>query len=231
MHRLRSPLTFLLFAACATAGASHAQQISLLTRSPGCVSDDGHVLSAQTTDHLNAVCADLARQTHTQLVVLTLENTDEIPIALYAQGVLHAWNIGAPDKGRGVLLVVSIGGRKWSIVTTRSLTPPLPPARIHAIEQQMLVYLRVSQNDQAMTLGTQEIAAQVAQDSGAVLRVPLEAIPSVDRRPHLLGRKQAAVVAVVLLLLLLLFWRTGTLHRALPILFSKSYRSRSERPR
>lgn len=199
-------ISLLLPVAC---GALQAQTVSKLPRPTLPVSDDGHVLSAWTTDHLNAECQDVERQTHTQLAVVTLVDTAGEPIAQYASQLEAAWKIGGRDDGRGVLLLVSIGDRKWAIAATPAVAPILTPKRVNRIGYAMQHYLRVSENDDGMTIGTQAIARLLAQASGVTLTVAPVVVPPLEQRAHMLGRKQDAVVGAMLLLVLLLTWRTG----------------------
>ena len=189
-----------------------AQAVKDLPRPTNYVSDDAHVLSAQVTEHLNRLCGAVDRQAHAQIAVVTVANTNDEPIADYAVQLEDAWKVGAKGTDRGVILLVSIGDRKWFISTGYGLEGVITDEKSGIIGRQMRPYLRVSQNDEGVTLGTQQLASLIAQDAGVQLRVARQQVAPVDRAGAArLSRGQLAILAGVFLLLVVLAARTGML--------------------
>ncbi len=195
--------------------ALFAQAVKDLPRPTDYVSDDGHVLSAETKQHLNMLCGAVERQTHAQIAVVTVQNTDDEPIADYAVQLEDAWKVGAKGTDRGVILLVSIGDRKWFISTGYGLEGVLTDERVGIIGRQMQQYLRVSQNDEGLTLGTEQIASLIAQAAGVQLQAPREQVVPDQHPVQHLGKGQLAILFGVFVLLFVLAARTGML----PFLF------------
>ena len=201
-------LLAVLFGGCTA--PSLAQAIKDLPRPTDYVSDDAHVLSPGVTRQLGMLCGALDRQAHAQMAVVTVQNTDGQPIADYAVALEEAWKVGAKGTDRGVILLVSIDDRKWFIATGYGLEGAITDERSGMIGRQMQQYLRVSQNDEGITLGAQQLASLIAQDAGVQLRVARQPVGSVEKGPQL-GPGQLAIMAVVFILLFFLAARTGML--------------------
>ena len=185
----------------------YAQQTTLLPKPPVCVSDTVHALTGPATARLNALCADVLRQTGTQMSIVTMPSTGGMAEPIYARQLAHAWRLGNHSAGRGVMILASTIDCHWALLATPALAGVLPQSRLDAIGQRMQLYFRVAQNDEGVTLGAQEVASLLAENAGVTLDVKPVALPPVGRPPRLLGRKQAAVTGGALLLLLILVWR------------------------
>jgi uncharacterized protein len=190
--------------------AGWAQAVKDLPKPTDYVSDDAHVLSAETIAHLGQVAGAVERQAHAQIAVVTVKNTDGEPIADYAVQLEDAWKVGAKASDRGVILLVSIGDRKIFISTGYGLEGVITDERSGMIARQMQQYLRVSQNDEGLTLGTEALAGVIAQDAGVQLQVRRAHLAPVDRGAHI-GGVQKLITLGVLALLVLLAARTGML--------------------
>ena len=191
-------------------GFVRAQAVKDLPRPTDYVSDDGHVLSTETTEHLNRLCGAVERQAHAQIAVVTVQNTNDEPIADYAVQLEDAWKVGAKGTDRGVILLVSINDRKWFISTGYGLEGVITDEKSGIIGRQMQRYLRVSQNDQGLTLGTQELASLIAQDAGVQLRVARQQVVPAQANARL-SKGELAILAGVFLLLFVVAARTGML--------------------
>ncbi len=192
----------------------HAQAVKDLPRPTDYVSDDAHVLAADTIAHLDQLCGAVDRQAHAQIAVVTVADTAEEPIAEYAVALEDAWKVGAKGTDRGVILLVSIEDRKWFISTGYGLEGVITDEKAGIIGRQMQQYLRVSQIDEGVTLGTEQLASAIAADAGVQLQARRQQVGPVQQTPTL-RPGQLAVLAGVFLLLILLAARTGML----PFLF------------
>ena len=209
MFRLLYLLALSLFFLMPIAPSS-AQAVKDLPRPIDYVSDDAHVLSAEAIAHMDAICGALEREAHAQMAVVTVNNTAGEPIADYAVQLEDAWKVGAKGTDRGLILLVSIGDRKWFISTGYGLEGVITDEKAGIVGRQMEQYLRVSQNDEGLTLGTEQLAGLVAQDAGVQLSVGRAQLAPIERGAHV-GPKESAVLVGVFLLLFLLAARTGML--------------------
>lgn len=189
----------------------HGQAVKDLPRPTDYVSDDAHVLSGEVTQRLGMLCGAVDRQAHAQMAIVTVQNTDGEPINDYAVQLEEAWKVGAKGSDRGVILLVSIDDRKWFISTGYGLEGAITDEKAGIIGRQMQQYLRVSQNDEGISLGAEQLAGIIAQDAGIQLRVPRQQVGAVNPAPAHMGKGELAVLAGVFILLFLLAARTGML--------------------
>ncbi len=219
MLRLRL-LTMLLM--LPSASLCHAQAVKDLPRPTDFVSDDGHVLSGDTIQHLDQLSGALQRQAHAQMAIVTVQNTDGEAIADYAVQLEDAWKVGAKGTDRGVILLVSIGDRKLFISTGYGLEGVITDAKAGVIAREMEQYLRVSQNDEGVTLGAEQVAQLIAGDAGVSLSEPRAQLAPINR-PAQLAPGQVLVMIGIFIFLFFLAARTGMLPFLLSIFLSGSF--------
>ena len=216
---LRLRLLAMLFALLPAASLCHAQAVKDLPRPTDFVSDYGHVLSGGTIQHLDQLCGALQRQAHAQMAIVTVQNTDGEAIADYAVQLEDAWKVGAKGTDRGVILLVSIGDRKLFVSTGYGLEGVITDAKAGIIARQMEQYLRVSQNDEGVTLGAEQVAGLIASDAGVSLSEPHAQLAPINR-PAQLAPGQLLVTIGIFIFLFFLAARTGMLPFLLGILLS-----------
>ncbi len=208
--RIRLRLALFLLLLLPGAGFLCAQAVKDLPRPTDYVSDDAHQLSPQVVAHLNRLCGAVERQAHAQIAVVTVSDTAGEPISDYAVQLEDAWKVGAKGSDRGVIVLVSINDRKWFISTGYGLEGVITDERSGIIGRQMQQYLRVSQYDQGVTLGTEQLAGLIAQDAGVQLRTARQQVGPVEQQPHM-GKAGKLILAGVFLLIFILAARTGML--------------------
>ncbi len=211
-----------IFAIASGTLPAFSQAVKDLPRPADYVSDDAHVLSQETIAHLDQVCGAVERQAHAQIAVVTVGTTDDEPIADYAVQLEDAWKVGAKGTDRGVILLVSIEDRKLFISTGYGLEGVVTDEKAGIISRQMEQYLRVSRNDEGLTLGTEQVADLIAQDAGVQLRVPAGHAAAASAQPAM-KPAQLALLAGIFLVLFLLAARTGMLPFLLGMFFSGGF--------
>ena len=187
-----------------------AQAVKDLPRPTDYVSDDAHVLSPGVVRHLGLICGAVERQANAQMAIVTVNNTDDQPIADYAVALEDAWKVGKKGSDRGVILLVSVNDKRYFISTGYGLEGAITDERAGIIGRDMQQYLRVSKNDEGLTVGTEELANLIAQDAGVQLRVQRQQVAPLQDNAHL-GPGQLLILGGVLLLLFILAARTGML--------------------
>ncbi len=219
---LRLRLLAMLFTLLPVASLCHAQAVKDLPRPTDFVSDDGHVLSGGTIQHIDQLCGALQQQAHAQMAIVTVQNTDGEAIADYAVQLEDAWKVGAKGTDRGVIVLVSIGDRKLFISTGYGLEGVITDAKAGVIAREMEQYLRVSQNDEGVTLGAEQVAGLIAGDAGVSLSEPRAQLAPINR-PAQLAPGQLLVMIGIFIFLFFLAARTGMLPFLLGIFFSGGF--------
>jgi uncharacterized protein len=205
--RLRLLAVFvLLLAGC---GVLPAEQVQDLPKPTNYVSDFAGVLSPQTQASLNALCAQVDRQAHAQIAVVTIKSLDGEPIENFATALEDKWKVGKKGTDRGLLLIFATTDRKYRIEVGYGLEGILPDGRVGDIGRQIVPYLRQNNFDAAVTLAVQQIAGVIAADAGVTLTAqPRRGPPPVPQaQPLTLG--QVVVLGLVLLGVIFLLARLG----------------------
>ncbi len=208
--RIRARFALILLFLLPGATCLRAQAVKDLPRPVDYVSDDAHVLSPGTVARLDRLCGAVDRQAHAQIAVVTVQNTAGEAIADYAVQLEDAWKVGAKGTDRGVILLVSIGDRKWFISTGYGLEGAITDERSGIIGREMQQYLRISRYNEGVTFGTDQLAGIIAQDAGVQLRTVRPRVGPVQQQPKM-GAVGKLLLAGVLVLLFVLAARTGML--------------------
>ena len=187
-----------------------AERVQDLPQPTNYVSDFAGVLSPETQASLNALCAQVDRQAHAQIAVVTIKSLDGEPIENFATALEDKWKVGKKGTDRGLLLIFAPADRKYRIEVGYGLEGILPDGRVGDIGRQMVPYLRQNNYDAAVTLAVRQIAGVIAADAGVTLstrsgRGP--PVPAPQPRPLTLG--EVVVLGIVLLLVIFFLARFG----------------------
>ncbi len=146
-----------------------AERVQDLPQPTNYVNDFAGVLSPQTLASLNALCAQVDRQAHAQIAVVTIKSLDGEPIENFATALEDKWKVGKKGTDRGLLLIFATNDRKYRIEVGYGLEGILPDGRVGDIGRQMVPYLRQNDFDGAITMAVQQIAGVIAADAGVTL--------------------------------------------------------------
>ena len=121
----------------------------------GRVVDDAGILSADTRDTLTSLLAEHERQTHNQVVVVTLKSLQGTTIEQYGYQLGRAWGVGIKGKNNGALLIVSPSTHDVRIEVGYGLEGQLTDAQSKLIiENVMLPKFRSGDYDGGVRDGT-----------------------------------------------------------------------------
>jgi uncharacterized protein len=192
----------------AFANLAPAERVQDLPPPTNYVNDFAGVLSASTQDSLNALCAQLDRQAHAQIAVVTIKSLDGEPIENFATALEDKWKVGKKGTDRGLLLLFAPSDRKYRFEVGYGLEGILPDGKVGDIGRQMVPYLRQNDYDGAVTLAVRQIAGVIAADAGVTLSTaPRRGPPVQQAKPLTLG--QLVVLGIVLLLVIFFLARFG----------------------
>jgi uncharacterized protein len=204
--RLRLLAVFLLVIAGCT--VLPAERVQDLPKPTNYVSDFAGVLSPETVSSLNALCAQVDRQAHAQIAVVTIKSLDGEPIENFATALEDKWKVGKKGTDRGLLLIFATTDRRYRIEVGYGLEGILPDGRVGDIGRMIVPYLRQGNFDGAVTMAVQQIAGVIAADAGVTLTAqPRRGPPVRQAQPLTLG--QVVVLGLVLLGVIFLLGRLG----------------------
>jgi uncharacterized protein len=211
LRSLRAALAILLCLGGAL--AVRAEKVEDLPRPTNYVSDFAGVLSPQTVQGLNALCAQVDRQAHAQIAVVTIKTLDGEPIESFTTALEDKWKVGAKGTDRGIILLFAIQDRKRRIETGYGLEAILPDGKVGTIGRSIEPALKAGNYDAAISSMVVQISQVIATDAGVNLQAAPRRAPQ-TRPVHTLSPGQAIVGIVIFLVvafLLVRFAPSGTL--------------------
>ncbi len=128
-------------------GNSFAQEIPDKPNPPKLVNDFAQIMSSTETSKLETYLEQFARETSTQIVVVTTPSLDGTDVADYAFKLGQKWGIGQKGKDNGIIMIIkpkttSEKGRAF-IATGYGLEGVLPDAIARQIvDNEMIPYFK-----------------------------------------------------------------------------------------
>jgi uncharacterized protein len=203
-----SRLLACLMLVLAVPGVASAERVQDLPAPTNYVSDFAGVLSPQTLVSLNALCAQLDRQAHAQIAVVTINTLGGEPIENFATALEDKWKVGKKGTDRGLLLILAKDDREYRIEVGYGLEGILPDGRVGNIGRQMIPYLRQNDFNGAVSMAVNQMAQIIAADAGVTLTsAPRRGPPVQQVQPLTLG--QMLVLGLILLAVIFFLARFG----------------------
>jgi uncharacterized protein len=206
---MRKSLLALLVLLLAWPAGLLAERVQDLSPPTNYVNDFAGVLSPETLASLNALCAQVDRQAHAQIALVTIKSLDGEPIENFATALEDKWKVGKKGTDRGLLLIFATTDRKYRFEVGYGLEGILPDGRVGDIGRAMVPYLRQDNFDAAATLAVRQVAGVIAADAGVTLNLGSRSMraPQPQAKPLTLG--QLLVLGIVLLVVIFLLARLG----------------------
>src|SRR5271170_3377670 len=154
---IRATFAFLLLLAATS--AFYAERVPDLPKPTNYVSDFAGVLSPQTVQGLNALCAQVDRQAHAQIAVVTVKTLDDEPIEDFTTALEEKWRVGKKGTDRGVIMVFAVQDRKSRIETGYGIEGVLTDVQASVIARSIKPQMQARNYD----AGISSAVVQVAQ--------------------------------------------------------------------
>lgn len=103
------------------------------------VVDNAGIIDGNVRQALSGRLQELEQKTGVQMLVLTVETTDGVPIEEYAISKASEWKLGRKGKDNGLLFVVALKDRKYRIEVGYGLESVIPDSLAGTIGRQYLV--------------------------------------------------------------------------------------------
>jgi uncharacterized protein len=169
LTRICGAVLALLGVLLVTASHAAAQAPSSLAKPTGYVSDFANALSPAARAQLEALCTEVDQKTKAQIAVVTVRSLDGLEPEDYAQQLATRWGVGPKQSSRGVMILMSPGDRRYSILVGYGLEPILPDGKVGSFGREAAPLLKAGSYDAGMLLLTRRVADVIAQDSGVTL--------------------------------------------------------------
>jgi uncharacterized protein len=195
-----------------TASTAWAEAVDSLPKPTDYVSDNAHVLSAETVARLDRLCTQLDHSAaNAQVAVVTVHTLDGDEAADYGTRLYHKMGIGVKGSDRGILVLLAVDDHKRFIVVGYGLEGILPDAKVGDIGRAMVPYLRTNDFDSAVTLAVSQVGQVIAEDA----KVTLEDEPGQPVMVQRPVRHSSGLSKLILILILLVFFGGSWLTRLL----------------
>jgi uncharacterized protein len=172
------------------------------------VNDFAGVLSAQTQQSLNALCAQVDRQAHAQIAVVTIKSLEGDSIENFTTALEEKWKVGPKGSDRGILIVLATEDHKRRIEVGYGLEGILPDGKAGNIGRMMVPYLRQGDYDQAVTLAVSQVAQTIATDAGVTL-MPTQRVREPVTQVHTITFGELIGLGLFFLVILFILSRLG----------------------
>ncbi|MDR3745920.1 MAG: TPM domain-containing protein [Acidobacteriaceae bacterium] len=213
------------------------ESVATMPAPTGYVSDLAGLLTPETKASLEELCTEVDHQAHAQIAVVTVKSLEADPVknqkasdALPAPSIEEfttaledKWKVGAKGTDRGILLIVSLNPRKYRIEVGYGLEGILNDAKVGDIGREMAPLLHSGDYNQAIPLGTREIAQDIAADAGVALSgadAPVQRIYREQPAQPQVSPIGALIVGVILMVVIGVLIRTGHIGLLFFLLFN-----------
>ncbi len=164
-----APSRVLLCVCFLTGGFCVAESVQSLNRPTSYVSDNAGVIDAGSRAQMEALGAEVERETHATIEIVTIHSLDGVPIDEFATALEDKWKVGPRATDRGVLMIFAMNDRKRRIEVGNGLEGVLNDAKVGDIGRSMDAGLQAGTVGQAILGGQQQVANDIAADAGVTL--------------------------------------------------------------
>jgi len=133
---MKKILAFLLLITSIQAGA---QNIPAKPNPPRLVNDFAHLMSADEVSSLENKLVAYDDSTSTQIVIVTLNPTDDYPVEMYALKILREWGVGNKKTNNGIVLLADMKNHRIRIETGGGMEGSIPDITASHIIQNNIV--------------------------------------------------------------------------------------------
>lgn len=103
------------------------------------LSDPAHFIDASSTAHIDSTLQNLRKAMGVQAAVVVLPNmAGDMDVDTYATELFTLWGLGDKKKDNGLLVLVSVGDRKYAIRTGYGIEDVLPDAICGRIKRNIM---------------------------------------------------------------------------------------------
>jgi len=183
------------------------------------VEDKANIIDNSMENQLNGYLQELEQKTGAQMIVLTINTTNNIPIEMYAIELATKWKLGQKGKDNGALVVVAKDDRKYRFEIGYGLEGVLPDSYCGTIGRKYFVpYFRKGQFGEGIFHGVVLMVNKIAKEKG----LKITGMPDINKIQQMAGKHRRNPLSSLFFLFFILPFLFGGLFRRrsfLPFLF------------
>ena len=193
--------------ACAALPA-YAEAVKDMAQPTSYVDDLAGVIDPGAKAQMEALAAEVERETHATIEVVTIHSLDGDTIDDFATQLENKWKVGPKGTDRGVIMLFAINDHKRRIEVGYGLEGVLNDAKVGDIGRTMVPDLQTGDYGTAILGGERQIAADIAQDAGVTL-TPLPGRPQAQEQSPSGGGRSWGFLPFLLIFLVIWFISRG----------------------
>src|SRR3972149_5905588 len=167
------------------------------------VEDRANIISDIVEKNLNGYLQELEQKTGAQMIVLTINTTDGIPIETYAIELATKWKLGQKGKDNGVLVVVAKDDRAYRIEVGYGLEGVLPDGFCGTVGRGYFVpKFQKGQFSEGIYQGVVILVNKIAEEGG----IKITGMPSMADMRKKANERQNPYFSLLSLLLFFAFF-------------------------
>ncbi len=182
---------------------ARAEAVKDLPKPTSYVDDLAGVIDPGAQVQMEALGAEVERETHSTLVIVTIHSLDGDTIEDFTTQLEDKWRVGPKGSDRGVIMLFAINDHKRRIEVGYGLEGVLNDARVGDIGRSMVPDLKAGDYGSAILGGERQIADYIAKDAGVTL-TPLQPPQEQRRQPSAPRNRGFGIFPV--LVILFVFW-------------------------
>ncbi len=133
MKKILLPIIVLLLLVTTVSAAEFPKPINY-------VSDFANIIDDGSEAAINALAAEIERNSSAQIFVATIQNTDQYTAKEYATKLFDEWNIGQKGVDNGILVLIALEPeRRWEVETGYGVEGILPDSKVGSLMREYLV--------------------------------------------------------------------------------------------
>ena len=167
------------------------------------VDDRANIISDNYEKNLNGYLQELEQKTGAQMIVLTVDTTDGVPIETYSINLASRWKLGQKGKDNGALIVVAKNDRAYRVEVGYGLEGALPDGFCGTVGRAYFApYFKKGQYSEGILLGVVVLVHKVAEQSN----VAITGMPSMLDVRKRSGTRQNPYLSLLLLFVVVPFF-------------------------
>lgn len=174
------------------------------------VEDRANIISDITEKGLNGFLQELEQKTSTQMIVLTIDTTGDIPIETYAVELATKWKLGQKGKDNGVLVVIAKDDRAYRIEVGYGLEGTLPDSLCGTIGRVYFVSnFQKGQFSEGIYQGVVVLVNKIAEENN----IKITGMPSMTDLRKKVNERQNPYFSLIYILIIFPFLISYLLRR------------------
>jgi|HubBroStandDraft_1064217.scaffolds.fasta_scaffold262224_2 uncharacterized protein len=147
-----------------TAGTEKSASPVKKYKAAGYVNDFAEIIDPKVQLEIDAVCTELQKNGNAQMAIVTVKSLEGMTIKDFSTELFNKWGVGPKDTNRGVMVLLSVGDRKWRITTGAGLESVLTEEEAAQLGGEMVPMLKKGDYGEALLYAAKKIRDKVMKE-------------------------------------------------------------------